>query len=408
MVSDKDRLEDIRQWLENSGADDEEQLDELLQGDDAIDDVRASAYLRQALFRRHAAEMMPDKEVGQELARFKARMAATSKHPEATVLSGANDEEDDSEVRQKPVFLRPLFWELVGAAACLLLLFGVGWLFRVNKPAENPDIAYDVPRHKLSEPALVTSTGKVIPLSGQSQNLSMRQGNLSARNRLLRALGFEADEVTTEKCSVAVPPGKSYDIVLADGTKVWLYADSKLTYPLTFSGKERAVYLQGQAEFDVTHDASHPFVVITDKVDARVLGTEINVSCYPNEAAHVALIRGVVAVSGRNGEHSVTLKPGQGATLQSTGLFAVAEENMETYEYWKNGYLYFDDQPLTTIAKSLERCYRVPFVIDNPLLSQKRLRFFCLRSEGIDRALELLNHFGGFEVKRNADAVHIR
>lgn len=408
MVSDKDRLEDIRQWLENSGADDEEQLDELLQGDDAIDDVRASAYLRQALFRRHAAEMMPDKEVGQELARFKARMAATSKHPEATVLSGANDEEDDSEVRQKPVFLRPLFWELVGAAACLLLLFGVGWWFRVNKPAENPDIAYDVPRHKLSEPALVTSTGKVIPLSGQSQNLSMRQGNLSARNRLLRALGFEADEVTTEKCSVAVPPGKSYDIVLADGTKVWLYADSKLTYPLTFSGKERAVYLQGQAEFDVTHDASHPFVVITDKVDARVLGTEINVSCYPNEAAHVALIRGVVAVSGRNGEHSVTLKPGQGATLQSTGLFAVAEENMETYEYWKNGYLYFDDQPLTTIAKSLERCYRVPFVIDNPLLSQKRLRFFCLRSEGIDRALELLNHFGGFEVKRNADAVHIR
>lgn len=408
MVSDKDRLEDIRQWLENSGADDEEQLDELLQGDDAIDDVRASAYLRQALFRRHAAEMMPDKEVGQELARFKARMAATSKHPEATVLSGANDEEDDSEVRQKPVLLRPLFWELVGAAACLLLLFGVGWWFRANKPAENPDIAYDVPRHKLSEPALVTSTGKVIPLSGQSQNLSMKQGNLSARNRLLRALGFEADEVTTEKCSVAVPPGKSYDIVLADGTKVWLYADSKLTYPLTFSGKERAVYLQGQAEFDVTHDASHPFVVITDKVDARVLGTEINVSCYPNEAAHVALIRGVVAVSGRNGEHSVTLKPGQGATLQSTGLFAVAEENMETYEYWKNGYLYFDDQPMTTIAKSLERWYRVPFVIDNPLLSQKRLRFFCLRREGIDRALELLNHFGGFEVKRNADVVHIR
>ena len=408
MVSDKDRLEDIRQWLENSGADDEEQLKELLQGDDAIDDVRASAYLRQALCRRHASEMMPDKEVGQELVRFKARMAATSKHLEAKALSGANDEENNSEVRQKPVFLRPLFWELVGAAACLLLLFGVGWWFRVNKPAENPDIAYDVPRHKLSEPALVTSTGKVIPLSGQSQNLSMKQGNLSARYRLLRALGFEADEVTTEKCSVAVPPGKSYDIVLADGTKVWLYADSKLTYPLTFSGKERAVYLQGQAEFDVTHDASHPFVVITDKVDARVLGTEINVSCYPNEAAHVALIRGVVAVSGRNGEHSVTLKPGQGATLQSTGLFAVAEENMETYEYWKNGYLYFDDQPLTTIAKSLERWYRVPFVIDNPSLYQKRLRFFCLRSEGIDRALELLNHFGGFEVKRNADAVHIK
>lgn len=75
---------------------------------------------------------------------------------------------------------------------------------------------------------------------------------------------------------------------------------------------------------------------------------------------------------------------------------------------WKNGYLYFDDEPLTTIAKSLERWYRVPFVFDNPALAQKHLRFFCLRSESIDRAVELLNHFGGFEAKRGGDAVHIR
>ena len=196
--------------------------------------------------------------------------------------------------------------------------------------------------------------------------------------------------------------------MLPDGTKVWLYADSKLTYPLTFSGKERAVYLQGQAEFDVTHDASHPFVVITDKLDARVLGTEINVSCYPDEAAHVALLRGIVAVSVNKSDQSVTLRPGQGVTLQGNGSLAVAEENMDTYEYWKNGYLYFDDQPLTIIAKNLERWYRVPFDIDNPSLAQKRLRFFCLRSESIDRALELLNHFSGIEAKRSGDAVHIK
>lgn len=124
--------------------------------------------------------------------------------------------------------------------------------------------------------------------------------------------------------------------------------------------------------------------------------------------AHVALLRGIVAVSGIKSDQSVTLRPGQGVTLQGNGSLAVAEENMDTYEYWKNGYLYFDDQPLTTIAKNLERWYRVPFVIDNPSLVQKRLRFFCLRSESIDRALELLNHFSGIEAKRSGDAVHIK
>ncbi len=407
MASDKDRLEDIRQWLEGNGQGEEEQLDGLLQDGDAMDDVRVSAYLRQALNRRYADEMMPADEVGKELSRFKARMASKQM---ADAAPQVFDEETSSpSVRlSKPLYARPLFWTLIGVAACLLLLFGATWWFRANQPAENPDIAYDVPRSKLTVPSIVTSTGKVIPLTGQSQNLSMAGGNLSARNRLLRALGFDADEVTTEKCSIAVPPGKSYDIVLPDGTKVWLYADSKLTYPLTFSGKERAVYLQGQAEFDVTHDASHPFVVITDKLDARVLGTEINVSCYPDEAAHVALLRGIVAVSVNKSDQSVTLRPGQGVTLQGNGSLAVAEENMDTYEYWKNGYLYFDDQPLTTIAKNLERWYRVPFVIDNPSLAQKRLRFFCLRSESIDRALELLNHFSGIEAKRSGDAVHIK
>lgn len=84
------------------------------------------------------------------------------------------------------------------------------------------------------------------------------------------------------------------------------------------------------------------------------------------------------------------------------------EENMNTYEYRKNGYLYSDDLSLALIAKNLERWYRVSFVIANPLLPQKRLRFFCLRSEGIDRVLEMLNHFGGFEAKWGGDAVRIK
>ncbi|MST85348.1 FecR domain-containing protein [Hallella mizrahii] len=96
------------------------------------------------------------------------------------------------------------------------------------------------------------------------------------------------------------------------------------------------------------------------------------------------------------------------ATMHGDGLFSVAEENMDPYEYWKNGYLYFDDQPLEAIAKAQSRWYRVQFVFENPALEKKRLRFFCLRSEDLSRALELLNHFSGIEAKQQADGVHIK
>ena len=93
MASDKDRLENIRQWLEGNGQGEEEQLDGLLQDGDAMDDVRVSAYLRQALNRRHADEMMPADEVGKELSRFKARMASKQMADAAPQVS---DEETSS------------------------------------------------------------------------------------------------------------------------------------------------------------------------------------------------------------------------------------------------------------------------------------------------------------------------
>ena len=387
MTSDKETPVDSCFPLENRWRGDGEQYERLRHDADAVAGVRLAAYTRQAVLRHHAKELMPDAAVDEAFAAFIVRMASKKRTRRLSVT---------------------LLWTISGVAACLLILFGVLWWTDTEKAADTPDIAYDVPRTKLHSPSIVTDKGKVIPLSGQSQNLSASATNQSARSRLLRALGLTEDEVSTEKCSLAVPPGKSYDIVLADGTRVWLYADSKLTYPLSFKGKERAVYLQGQAEFEVTHDAAHPFVIITDKLDARVLGTELNVSCYPDEPPHVALLHGVVVVSGRKGDREVRLRPGQGATLRETGGFDVADEDMDTYEYWKNGYLYFDGQPLGTIARSLERWYRVSFIFDDPAIAQKRLRFFCMRSDNLGRALELLNHYCTFEAVHRADGVHIK
>jgi transmembrane sensor len=383
---------------------DEQEMGNHLQASHVdLKELQDTVVLRQAVLRKHAKEMMPDEAVEIELTKLKGRL----QNKQQTEASNPKNRQKLGKIVGKKGHA-PMRWLLIGAAACLAIVIGVAVWMQEDRISKSPDIAYDIPRQNLKQPTLVTSKGKTIPLTGQSQNISTAAGNRSARARLLDALGLEADEVSTEKCSIAVPPGKSYDIVLADGTKVWLYADSKLTYPLNFHGKERAVYLQGQAEFEVTHDSEHPFLIITDKLDARVLGTELNVSCYPNEEAHVALLNGSVVVSGKHGDNSVKLVPGQGVTLHEDGVFGVLDENMEQYELWKSGYLYFDDQPLENIAKSLGRWYRVKFYFDNPALSQKRLRFFCMRSDNLERALELLNHFGSFKAVHTADGVHIK
>ena len=198
-----------------------------------------------------------------------------------------------------------------------------------------------------------------------------------------------------EQNTVTIPMGKEFQIVFADGTRVWLHADSRLTYPSRFTGAERRVYLQGEAYFDVAKDPHHPFVIYTDQMQARVLGTELNVSCYPGQEAHVALVTGKVQLSAP-ATATLTLQPGQGASLTTTG-FEASEENMEPYLNWRKGYIYFDEAPLVDVVTELGRWYNVDVIIEQKELMQRHVRFFFPRNEPIERAIELLNTFHEFQ-----------
>jgi ferric-dicitrate binding protein FerR (iron transport regulator) len=145
---------------------------------------------------------------------------------------------------------------------------------------------------------------------------------------------------------------------------------------------------------------------MTDKMDARVLGTEINVSAYPGENGHVALLRGSVVITSHRLGNSVKLIPGQGATLADNGTLTVKPENMEKYLRWKEGYLYFDDTPLTDVATTLSRWYNVDIVFDNPSLRQARIHFSCDRNESLPRVIELINHIGYFQAALKGDVLH--
>lgn len=297
------------------------------------------------------------------------------------------------------------FWKV---AAVLLLLVGTGFLlFHQKESATKGYVAFER-NDDDKEVTIDCGNGQTLTLDQASQGeigfMKTTDGERVLDYQAIQDQGLAvASEV--ESHTVTIPRGKDFRIVLADGTQVWLYADSRITYPSHFVGTERRVVLHGQAYFKVAKDESHPFVIHTDQLDARVLGTELNVRSYERGGAHVALINGKVEVRASS---RVMLRSGQGVTLTDDGKMDVREENMDVYTYWRSGYIYFDNSSLADIVQALGHWYNVNVVFENKQLMEKQLRFFCQRSEPLSQAVDLLNDFGGFHVDLNDNTLTIK
>lgn len=297
------------------------------------------------------------------------------------------------------------FWKV---AAVLLLLVGTGFLLFHQKESSTKGYVAFEHNDDSKEVMIDCGNGQTMTLDQASQS-EVRLTKTTDGERVLDYQAIQdqglavAGEV--ESHTVTIPRGKDFRIVLADGTQVWLYADSRITYPSHFVGAERRVVLHGQAYFKVAKDEAHPFVIHTDQLDARVLGTELNVRSYERGGAHVALINGKVEVRASS---RVVLRPGQGVTLTDDGKMDVKEENMDVYTYWRSGYIYFDNSPLADIVQALGHWYNVNVVFENKQLMEKQLRFFCQRSEPLSQAVDLLNDFGIFHVELNDNTLTIK
>lgn len=162
--------------------------------------------------------------------------------------------------------------------------------------------------------------------------------------------------------TVTVSRGADYfRIKLGDGTAVWLNSDSRLEYPLNFSGGERRVYLSGEAYFDVARDENRPFVVESGNHSVAVLGTEFNVSAYSGENAVTTLVEGSVAVHPGQNERRI-LSPGQQATYDfSSDGIAVRDVEVGSFVSWKDGEISVERIPFAQILTKLSRRFDVVF-----------------------------------------------
>ena len=172
-------------------------------------------------------------------------------------------------------------------------------------------------------------------------------------------LNSKANAAENAKNTITTPRGGQYKATLPDGTVAWLNAESSLTYPVQFKGKERVVFLSGEVYFEVEKNKQKPFIVRANTATVSVLGTHFNISAYPEEPAiKTTLLEGSVRLASNNA--TALLVPGEQGTVGLTnGKISKKQVNTDQVVGWKNGYFIFRDDNIHDIMKQISRWYDV-------------------------------------------------
>ncbi|MEN2416256.1 FecR family protein [Flavobacterium mesophilum] len=179
-----------------------------------------------------------------------------------------------------------------------------------------------------------------------------------------------------ENKQFAVKLGEHAKIKLSDGTQIWLNAGSVLKYPKQFKGDTREVYLSGEAFFDVAKDKKHPFIIHTNKMDTKVLGTSFNVQAYPDQRTQeVSVLTGRVNVKSTVTEENVYVTPGQKAVFRSQNnkLQAFKDIPVNTISLWRKNIMVFEETPLAEVIATINRNYNVAIEIKNKNLNELKI-----------------------------------
>jgi hypothetical protein len=268
--------------------------------------------------------------------------------------------------------------ELLKYAAVALVFFSIGALLFYQKDQINPAFfAYSFDDQTSTDQAkLIRPNGETIVLKGNRTVLKYKKtGELLVNNDTLKPASIQNEQVLNQ---LIVPYGKTSELMLSDGTHVILNAGSRLVYPETFRGKQREVFLFGEAFFDVRHNEKQPFVVQVNDLQIKDLGTQFNISAYPSDSrVETVLAEGKVNISQHNSgifDKAIELVPGQLASYsrktQKTEVESVA---LDDYMLWTKGMMKFESMELGRITKKLERFYNIRFQFSDTKLETLRI-----------------------------------
>lgn len=242
------------------------------------------------------------------------------------------------------------FWRPLAVAATVLLMAGTAYYYLAPQKQKNTTL---VAKQTVNKVVLTLADGSTIPLDSNGSKV-ITPGIRQQNGQLL----YTGTNGALHYNKLSTPRGGQFQLVLPDGTKVWLNSASTLRYPTAFTGKERTVELDGQGYFEVAVNPAQPFTVKANKVEVQVLGTGFDVMAYSDESTvNTTLVNGSVKVNEQK------LLPGQQAVVNNQDQsITVRTADLKKVIAWKNGLFVFNNMALPAILREVARWYDVEIV----------------------------------------------
>lgn len=308
-------------------------------------------------------------------------------------------------IAKKKTFRLPVWTRY---AAMVAIIVFTGMIYFSKQPAST---IHEVNMEEFSQPTLLLENGEKIALTEESFSMQKKDVVIKndAKNKLVYEPQKEEEKITIQNNHLVIPKGKTYQLLLSDGTRIWLNSETEITYPTRFVGNKREITLIGEAFFEVAKNKEKPFIVNANGMEVKVLGTSFNVSCYTaDKTISTTLIEGSVSVKTEN-KKTVTITPSEQFTYnRDNAKTDIRIVNTELFTSWINGEYIFKDTALEEIVKKLQRWYDFSVNYEDESLKNNRYSLIVDRNTDIDHLLEVISYTSDIKLERTNNIINIK
>ncbi len=278
-----------------------------------------------------------------------------------------------------------------GVAAAIILFFNL--IFTESEHLVIPQIKSTAVQNEITHPTLILNTGEIIKVDEKSYS------------KEIISISENIDPVQYNK--LVVPPKSKFKLELEDGSVVHLNADSELSYPINFSGDSRKIILhRGEAYIEVVK-SSKSFEIEVDNALVKVYGTKFNINNYSPDIVQTLLVEGSLGVSLENKNETI-INPGELISLnKNTGDKTIEVVNSDKYLTWVNGFLRFDEEPLSLMLEQIARWYGVEFRVEKNVNVSSKINAFFSIERPLEEIFKSIKDIAGLEFIRKEEGIYI-
>ncbi len=285
------------------------------------------------------------------------------------------------------------------AAASVVMLLSIGFFNSIKEDSSIEAFAKTVKDQKSTHKVqLVLNDDQQVEIEGDHSSISYSStGDEVQIGKEQYVSQNTSNSETIVFNTLIVPFGKRSEIVLSDGSKVWLNSGSKLIFPAQFSKDKREVYLEGEAIFEVAHRQKQPFLVTSEHHEIEVLGTVFNISNYKDDTAITTVLQsGSIQINFTedqlfNADKTIKITPGTLASFNKDNR-AITTKTVATEPYfsWRDGIFIFRNDSLKSIMKKISRYYNVDIVINDEHLANETFSGYLDVKENIEHVMQTI------------------